>query len=90
MRYGTVPVVRATGGLANTVVEGLNGFVFEAQGTEALQEAIHRACVTFGTPEWDKLVQAGMRGNYSWERSARAYASLFDSVVSSRRAAIPA
>src|SRR5437762_2020118 len=82
MRYGTVPVVHGVGGLADTVVDPLaspaggggTGFVFTDYTPAALLEAIHRAFAAFGdTRAWQALQLAGMRQDFSWDRSAREY-----------------
>jgi starch synthase len=79
MRYGAVPVVRATGGLADTVKPGVTGFTFAHASADdcwhVLREAIHK----FRTdPEgWRVLQRSGMAGDYSWEASARAYQEVY-------------
>ncbi len=83
LRYGTVPVVRKTGGLADTIVDATpdaiaqnraNGFVFEAYTPGAFLEAATRALGTFRDPRvWRQLQQVGMRQDYSWSRSAARY-----------------
>lgn len=81
MRYGTVPVVRATGGLADTVDDfqrstgAGTGFVFAEATGQALLDALRRALTVWREqPEaWRKLQQAGMSRDFSWEASARAY-----------------
>ncbi len=86
MRYGTVPVVRATGGLADTVFEGQNGFAFSEFSADALSRAIERAISAFGQPEaWSNLVEAGMKADHSWRRSAQAYVRLYQEVMHVRR-----
>ncbi len=81
LRYGTVPVVRATGGLADTVREGQagNGFTFAEYRAEALAAALERAVEVYRSeqPRWNDIVQQGMRGDYSWRRSAEAYLKLY-------------
>lgn len=78
MRYGTVPVVRRTGGLADTVTEGTNGFVFERRDTEEFLAAVTRAVKAFRKPTtWKKLVLAGMKGSYCWNGSSDAYGRMF-------------
>ncbi|GIW80489.1 MAG: glycogen synthase [Gemmatales bacterium] len=88
MRYGTVPVVRATGGLADTVigydgkasdVESATGFVFQAPSAEALLDALCRAlCVFRNEPEiWRRLMMNGMKQDWSWSRSAAEYERIF-------------
>jgi len=61
MRYGCVPLVRATGGLKDTVEEGRTGFLFEETSAEALVEALRRALATYPEQEkWQKLQRNGM------------------------------
>ncbi len=97
LQYGAVPIVRATGGLADTVTnctpESLadgtaNGFSFEEASSQALSEAIDRGCRTYQDPgTWDRLVQTGMRQDWSWQRSARRYQELYNMAVNKVRQA---
>lgn len=83
LRYGTPPVVRNTGGLADTVRDATarnlarqeaNGFVFDDADADALYAALLRATELFGKPkQWMKLIKAGMREDHSWGRSAEIY-----------------
>ncbi len=84
MSYGTVPVVRATGGLADTVIDadedrrGGVGFTFERYTARAMVEALRRAIAAYGAPRrWRGIMRRGMSLNFSWERSARAYMKLY-------------
>lgn len=78
MRYGTVPVVRMTGGLADTVFEGDNGFVFENSSSEELWAAMLRASEAFSDrTQLGLYVSAGMNSDFSWDKSALAYADLY-------------
>jgi len=82
LRYGTVPLVRWTGGLVDTVKEfdGATGtgFGFEAFSAEALVRAVRRAAAAYRQPErWRRLVMNGMAEDFSWEASAREYAMLY-------------
>ena len=87
LRYGTPPVVRATGGLADTVEDATprsiargeaNGFVFVEPSSAALQEALMRAFALHAKPkQWMKLIKNGMRGDYGWRKSAEAYLNLY-------------
>ena len=93
LRYGTVPVVRRTGGLADTVTEfdparrTGTGFVFDAFSAEALLEAVHRAAVTYRQPQaWKALVRNGMAEDFSWDASAREYVTLYRKALKSRGA----
>jgi len=84
MRYGTVPVVRRTGGLADTIIdyqpstgEG-NGFVFEKYTSYACFVALLRAVETFRRPEeWRMLQRRGMEADLSWAASAQRYVELY-------------
>jgi starch synthase len=88
LKYGTVPLVRSTGGLADTVVdctpENLNagtatGFCFEAYSTEALWGCLSRALQTWKERDtWRRLVATGMRQDWSWTRSAAEYVKLYE------------
>ncbi|MEW6645793.1 MAG: glycogen synthase GlgA [Pseudomonadota bacterium] len=87
LRYGTVPVVRRTGGLADTVVHTnaatladgtATGFVFDAAAPDALRQAIAQALALYRQPEaWRQVMQSGMRRDFSWEQSARQYQELY-------------
>ena len=84
LRYGTVPVVRATGGLDDTVVdvdeatgEG-TGFKFRAYTGEAMMEALHRALAWYARPAaWRRIQLAGMAADNSWAASAREYVEVY-------------
>lgn len=83
LKYGTVPVVRATGGLEDTVrdadsgPEG-NGFKFSDYSPHAFLGAVRRALDAYRRPEvWKRLRDNGMKADYSWDRSAQEYLELF-------------
>jgi starch synthase len=84
MRYGAVPVVRRTGGLADSVVaydgrEQGTGFVFDEASPEALAAALEQALATYreGTA-WRGLQRRGMAQDVSWERAAAQYEELYE------------
>lgn len=83
LRYGTLPVVRATGGLADTVIDAVdeksgNGFVFGPATPEALLQALRRATAIWGNAKrWHQLQKNGMARDSSWDKSARQYADLY-------------
>jgi len=85
LRYGTVPVVRATGGLADTVQdvdtatgEG-TGFAFREASGAALIGALRRALDLYrNRTAWRRIQAAGMRQNFSWDASARQYAGIYE------------
>jgi starch synthase len=88
LRYGTVPLVRATGGLADTVTkvdaEGQKGtgFVFAEKDPAALLEELKRALAFFKQGRvWRRIVERGMREDFSWTASARQYKELYNSLL---------
>ncbi|MBL9123969.1 MAG: glycogen synthase GlgA [Planctomycetaceae bacterium] len=91
LRYGTVPLVRATGGLAdsitNATAENLaagtaNGFSFQTYSTAALGETLDRALAAYREPAtWQKIVKTGMTQDWSWARSARQYIDLYEEAL---------
>jgi starch synthase len=77
-RYGTPPVVRATGGLADSVEDGATGFVFQNQDTQELLQAVDRALAARQDPaRWRTIQRAGMARDFSWTAAARRYADLY-------------
>jgi starch synthase len=81
LHYGTVPVVRATGGLDDTIEEG-TGFKFADYSGQALLEAIRAAVRAFADHEgWQEMMRRGMRKDFSWKTSAAAYSALYRRVL---------
>jgi starch synthase len=87
LHYGTIPVVRATGGLEDTVQEYNvaamtgNGFKFSEPTAEALLGALRKAISVYRLPvRWRALVQAAMACDFSWDRSAREYVRLYQKI----------
>jgi starch synthase len=89
MRYGTVPVVRAVGGLVDTVKpfnpkngQG-TGFLFSDYHPDALWKALQQALEVFrGRPQaWRRLQVNGMKRDFSWERSAAEYVKVYKRVL---------
>jgi starch synthase len=85
MRYGTVPIVRETGGLRDTVLsyneftgDG-NGFTFFNYNAHDMLHVIQRAMKYYsGEPKvWKQLQERGMKGDYTWDRSAAKYVELY-------------
>ena len=91
LRYGTPPVVRATGGLADTVVDcnaatlaagTANGFVFTEATPQALLAALERAVSTWrNRAQWRELQRNGMRLDFSWQTSAQRYCDLYRALL---------
>ncbi len=85
MHYGTVPIVRETGGLKDTVepynmyYNTGNGFTFDRYDAGLLLDAINRAKTLYFTNRWcwDEMVQRNMQKNFSWDNSAKQYKDLY-------------
>lgn len=91
MRYGTLPVVRATGGLEDTVTAyngrtgSGNGFKFKEAAPRALLASLKEAVALYGDrTRWERLRASAMAVEFSWDRSARRYLDLYTSVLRSR------
>lgn len=91
LRYGTLPVVRNTGGLADTVVDAseanrknntATGFKFSAASSEALVEKIHEVIDLYSHPRlWRRMMLTAMLQDVSWAKSARRYLDLYQSIT---------
>jgi starch synthase len=84
LRYGTIPIVRATGGLDDTVEDydeatgRGTGFKFKDYTPPALRRAVERAIAIFRTPDaWREIQRTGMRLDHSWDASAREYVKVY-------------
>jgi starch synthase len=94
LRYGTVPIVRATGGFEDTVIdagpsncEG-NGFKFTVYSPAALRAVLDRALAAYRNPKsWKALQTRGMQEDFSWDRSADEYVKLYERAVAGHRQA---
>ena len=97
LRYGTLPLVRRVGGLADTVVdtnrenlqsESATGFCFGPATVDALNEAISRASSTYADQEtWQTLMKRGMAKDFSWESSSKRYLSLYREMLGAQNQA---
>jgi starch synthase len=86
MRYGTLPLVRKTGGLADTVFDGVNGFTFEEATVEELHENLKRAFHVWSSEpqKWRQMMEKGMSMDFSWQKPAREYLKLYYSLIHDR------
>jgi starch synthase len=92
LKYGTVPIVRKTGGLADSITDATpesikageaTGFVFEQYTAREMMRTIRRALELYKTKrEWRKLMRNAMGRDFSWDASAREYEQLFEKMVS--------
>jgi len=94
LKYGTIPIVRSTGGLADTIVdvgrggEGGNGFSFQDYTGPALASTVARAVAYYGDKRrWRRLMVTGMQQDWSWGKAAKEYESLYERIAARRRGA---
>jgi starch synthase len=94
LRYGTVPIVRRTGGLTDTVAEcdparrTGTGFAFDALTVEALLDAVRRAASAYRQPSlWKALTRNAMTQDFSWDAAAREYVTLYGKALKAKSAA---
>jgi starch synthase len=88
LTYGTVPVVRETGGLADTVIpfnektgEG-NGFLFKKYDSESMLKELRKALKFFEDKKtWAKIIRNGMKADFSWNASAKKYVDLYKTIL---------
>jgi starch synthase len=100
LAYGTVPIVRATGGLADSVIDAApdnvangtaTGFSFTDYSPAALSATIGRALALYSDrAEWLRLVRSGMNQDFSWRKSALQYIRVYERALAKRRAALAA
>jgi starch synthase len=88
LKYGTVPVVCAVGGLEDTVIDAGdfpnrgNGFKFKQHNAPSLLNAVKRAVKVFNHPkEWQKIVAVAMNSDFSWNKSAEQYLALYHAMA---------
>ena len=89
LRYGTIPVVRATGGLQDTIIDASepdgNGFKFSDYSPGSLVAAVRRAVETYADKdEWTRLQRAAMARDSSWDVSAREYVKVYRGMINSQ------
>ncbi len=83
LKYGTIPVVRATGGLQDSVEDlpdgGGDGFKFSGYDPNDLLNAIHRALAAFQDKKsWKKMMQRAMAQDFSWDKPAQEYVRVYE------------
>lgn len=81
-RYGTIPVARRVGGLADTIEDGITGFLFDDYTPQDFVSAIMRAVDQYNDPDgWANMVRAAMACDFGWERSAAKYLGVYKRIV---------
>jgi starch synthase len=88
LKYGTVPVVRRTGGLADSVkpydpaTGSGTGILFDDFTAEAMKRALYTALDLYAQPEhWERMVRNGMRDDFSWEKQGSHYVDLYQRLL---------
>jgi starch synthase len=85
LKFGAIPIVHMTGGLADTISEELedqNGFVFRSYNVDDFIAAVRRACAAYRDPvAWSALVDRAMACDFSWDRSARKYIEMYEAAL---------
>ncbi|MGE4357590.1 MAG: glycogen synthase GlgA [Candidatus Omnitrophota bacterium] len=96
LKYGTIPVVRKTGGLADTIVDYEphsdtgNGFTFTAYSSVSLLEAIKRALSVYKDKKaWMRLIKRAMEADFSWKVSAQKYLKLYRKILKASNSLLP-
>jgi starch synthase len=91
MRYGCVPIARATGGLVDTIhhishgADQGTGFLFKGPYPSVFARMLKRALILFQDPEtWRKIQVNGMQSDFSWEKSAQKYIDLYSELLAVR------
>jgi starch synthase len=81
-RYGTIPVARRVGGLADTIEDGITGFLFDDYTPEDFMRAVMRAIDQYEDPDaWTVMMREAMSREFGWDQSAAKYLNLYRRVV---------
>jgi starch synthase len=85
MKYGSIPIARKTGGLADTLVDmpedpdSSNGFLFEESSSQSLAKVIHRAATVYeNTISFKRIRENGLNSDCSWDLAAKKYVDVYD------------
>ena len=87
LRYGTIPIVRATGGLKDSIIDcgepGGTGFTFLTYNADDMFSAVERASEAYNDKKtWNALVGRAMKADFSWSVSAKLYVGLYEELIS--------
>src|SRR5437773_1218399 len=87
--YGAVPVARRVGGLKDSIIDGVSGFLFDEYSPAALAQAIRRAIDAYADRTvWRKLVRGAMAQQFGWHRSGEQYFALYGRALAVRSASL--
>ena len=83
LKYGTLPIVRLTGGLADTIADGVNGFTFFDFTAQHFFDAVHRAMDVYRRhpDRWQQMMITAMGQDFSWEKSAEKYLAVYSTLL---------
>ncbi len=83
MRYGSIPIARKTGGIADTVEDGINGFLFEGSSPDELLNCVKIAVLIYRKYKklWASIVRSAMGMDFSWSRSAKTYIDIYKDLI---------
>ncbi len=83
MYFGTIPIARRTGGLSDSIWDNVNGFLFDAYTSEALEASVQNALNVWRNHrmKFETMVEAAMKADFSWEQSAQQYLRLYEKVT---------
>lgn len=85
MRYGSLPLVHRTGGLADTVRDRITGFSFKRYNRQDFFRCLKSALNFYPSKRWEKMVEKGMEADFSWGKSARQYLRLYKKITRSKK-----
>ena len=80
MKYGTLPLVRSTGGLKDSVDDMVDGFCFDQYTSESLTDAINKSLSIFKKDKWFEMINNAMNKDFSWDKSALEYLDLYKKI----------
>ena len=83
MRYGALPIARATGGLNDTITDGKNGYIFTNSSSVELEETLLKAITikTKSLKKHNRMVETSMKRDFSWTKSAKEYMQLYKTML---------
>jgi starch synthase len=83
MRYGALPVARSTGGLKDTIIHEVDGFLFNEYATPDFVSATHAALASYtdNREAWKNMVTKAITKDFSWDQSAKTYATLYQNLL---------
>ena len=86
MRYGTLPIARVTGGLKDSIEDGVDGFLFEKYSSHSLERKLKYAVDIWkkDKPRYKQMVKAAMNKDFSWNVSAKKYIELYKKLLDNK------